>query len=233
MMDLFPFVVGMLGSFHCLGMCGALVFACSLPPGAGSVEPGCNAARHSFSSLLVLQVVFHLGRLTTYALAGALTAAFFNALPLVAIFSEWYTSVTIACGALLVIFALVMGRFLPVPGMADRMLSVPLSAMVSWAPSLIRSPMLSRRYVLGVLTGLLPCCLSWSMVVTVAPAGDVFQGVATMLWFGLGTVPALLAAALFGFAVSVKARQAIEKLAALAVGGMGIALVLRGFGLLG
>jgi uncharacterized protein len=232
-LDFFPFVVGFLGSLHCLGMCGVLVFAASVPCRAGGTDHGHGRRRKQSLSLLLPHVMFHLGRLTTYAAAGAIAAGFFNALQLIAVFDNSHSCLTIGCGILLIVFALVMLKLIPIPAMTDRLISAPLSAIVSWAPSLLRSSAPGSKYFLGLLTGLLPCCLSWSMVVTVASTHDPLIGFVTMLCFGLGTVPALIAAALFGIAVSATVRQAGEKLAALTVGAMGIFLVLRGVGILG
>lgn len=231
--DFFPFVVGALGSLHCLGMCGVLVFACSLPCNAGCTKQDHGQRRRLSPSLLMPHVLFHLGRLTTYATAGAIAAGFFNALQLTAVFHHVYSGLTIGCGFLLVFVALAMLGLIPIPSMSERLISAPLSAIISRAPSLIRSPAPGKKFTLGLLTGLLPCCLSWSMVVTVASTHDPLGSFVTMLWFGLGTVPALLAAALFGVAVSVKVREAGQKLAALSVCAMGMTLVLRGVGILG
>lgn len=231
MVDVFPFVVGVLGSFHCLGMCGVLVFACTLSPAADDAASGKSAYRSSRS--LLLQVAFHLGRLTTYGTMGAVASGFFSALQVMSAFNGWVSPATIACGVMLLFLSLTMTRLVPVPGLTDRLLSAPLSAIVSRAPALIRSQSLFKRFILGLLTGLLPCCLSWSMVVTVVPEGNPWRGALTMIVFGLGTVPALVAAALFGVAVSAALRQMVERLAAIAIGAMGIALLIRGFGIIG
>ncbi|MHC1743611.1 MAG: sulfite exporter TauE/SafE family protein [Syntrophobacteraceae bacterium] len=230
--DFFPFVVGMLGSVHCLGMCGMLVLASSLPKARCRLERGNLFERSELISILKLQVLFHLGRLATYAVAGAVAAGFFTALRLTRVFQDAYAPATIIGGILLMVSALAMAGLLPFPDLADRLLTTPLSAILSRAPSLIQSPKPGAKFLLGLLTGLLPCCLSWAMVVTAASTLDPIKGFWTMLCFGLGTVPALLAAALFGLVLSVRARLAGERLSALVIGCMGIALIFRGFGIL-
>lgn len=231
--DLFPLVVGFIGSLHCLGMCGVLVFACTVDCGA-DCERGSRARRPTFSTRLLLpHLLFHLGRLTTYATAGAIAAGFTTGLQMTAIFQVSYSRLTLVCGILLLVLALAMARMIPIPGIADRAIAASASVVVSWAPSLIRSPAPGKKFLLGLLTGMLPCCLSWSMVVTAAATHGPLEGFWAMLWFGIGTTPALLAAALFGVAVSSRVREAGEKLAALSLGVMGITLILRGVGILG
>lgn len=225
-------MVGLLGSLHCIGMCGVLVFACTLStPNGGSPEEPPSIHTLRFSPW-VLQVVFHLGRLLTYGIMGAVTSGFFSAIQLIRAVNRWMPHVTVVCGLAMVFLAATMMRWVPLPSLTDRLLSAPLGAVVSRAPALIRTPNPGNRFLLGLLTGLLPCCLSWSMVVTVVPEADPLKGFVTMILFGLGTVPALMAAALFGIGISTVARRAIESLAALAVGGIGITLVLRGFGII-
>ena len=230
--DLFPLVVGLLGSLHCLGMCGMLVLACSLPKHGLPSAPRSFSRRGVILSTLLLQVMFHSGRLITYAVAGAVAATFIGAFRLTQVFQDAYAPATIGCGVVLIVLALAMAGLVPIPDLTDRIVSGALTAIVSWAPSLIQSPQPVAKLVLGLLTGLLPCCLSWAMLVTAASTQDPLKAFWTMLLFGLGTVPALTAAALFGLALPAKARQAGERLSALIVCGMGIALMLRGFGII-
>lgn len=231
--DIFPFVVGLLGSLHCLGMCGMLVLACSLPrPGLPTDGRRERGGTGQVRSALLLQVLFHSGRLTTYVVAGAIAAGSLSAFGLSRTFQDAYAPAAIACGALLLVFALAMAGLFPIPDLTDRIVARPLGAILSRAPTLIQSPRPMARFILGLLTGLLPCCLSWAMVATAASTQAPLKAAWTMLCFGLGTVPALAGAALFGFALPGKARLVGERLSALVVGGMGLVLLLRGFGIL-
>ena len=57
----------------------------------------------------------------------------------------------------------------------------------------IRSPSPAAPLALGVFNAFLPCQLIYALAARAASSGSIGEGMATMLWFGLGTVPAMLA----------------------------------------
>jgi hypothetical protein len=86
-------------------------------------------------------------------------------------------------------------------------------------------------FLLGLLTGLLPCCLSWSMVITAASAGTPALGILMMLSFGAGTIPALFLAGLSASFLTRLYRRIGETLPGLILVGVGAFLVLKGTGI--
>lgn len=152
-------LAGLAGSPHCIGMCGG--FCAS----AGGTRP-------------VGAVLWHLGRLSTYAVLGAIAGAVGHALP-----GPGWLPAAIAT-VLLAWFALALAGLVPEP-------RVRLPGLGRLGANLAARHDLGSRYLFGVATGLLPCGLVYAALALPVSLGDPLQGAAAMACFGLGTVPAL------------------------------------------
>jgi sulfite exporter TauE/SafE len=225
-----PFLIGLFGSLHCLGMCGPLVMAYSLhikrpeiSSASGAVSPWVKGLFH--------HLAFHLGRLLTYGLLGALAAALVNIVGF-----NLYLNVRggflLAAGLLITFLGLIFLKVLPWPAPAGRLFPGPPSLWNRFLPALFKYPGLFSKTALGLACGLLPCCLSASLLIKAATTENPALGFLTMIVFGLGTVPALLAAGLSASWLSLRARIIGERVAALSVMAMGLVLVYRGARLL-
>jgi len=180
------FLAGFAGSLHCIGMCGAI--ACA----AGADQRGRAAAlRH--------QLLYNLGRITSYGFLGALVGYF--GFLLVAecgddsIVSVVQRGLAALSGVLLVVIGLqffgVLGRRSHGLGAGGQMLAQALRALT-------RAPGAAAPLALGVFNGFLPCPLVYAVAAQAAISGGPASGLLTMLVFGLGTFPALLAVAAIG-----------------------------------
>jgi hypothetical protein len=154
------FMAGLLGSPHCLGMCGPFALVCGRGAAGGAA--------------------YHGGRLTTYAVLGALAGAFGDIIP----GPSWIAAV-VSLGVV-AWFAGTLAGLVPEPR-----LSVPGAARVmTWAT---QQRGLGSRFVLGAANGLLPCGLVYAALGIPLAGGSVALGAAAMVLFGLGTVPVLVA----------------------------------------
>jgi sulfite exporter TauE/SafE len=190
---------GLVGSGHCLGMCGGIVGAFAL-----GVAP---ERRQRVGGLTLYVGGYQLGRLLTYALlgavAGAAGAALGRLLPPAA--------ARLASRALAATFFLGLGLYLL--GWPQLLLPIERLGARLWR----RVEPLGRRWLrprsplhavgLGAVWGFLPCGLVYSMLALAATAGGPLAGAAVMAAFGLGTVPALLAAGLASGWLGRVARQ--------------------------
>lgn len=209
-----PFLLlsGMLGSAHCLGMCGP--FAITI--GASAPSWRLNLAR---------QMCYSAGRIFTYAVLGA--AAGFLGLKVAAACAAW-TNVP----ALLAVLA---GVLLVVQGLhaAGIVRSRGVGASVTCPGaggfrSLLTARGLNDAFLAGLFTGLLPCGLLYGMLALAASTHDIGLGLGTMIAFGLGTMPAMMAAGLGGSLLGVPARRHLHAVAAWCLVVTGLVSIARG-----
>jgi sulfite exporter TauE/SafE len=164
------FVAGLVTSLHCAGMCGPL--ACGLMPLKGE-----RADRHTIAT------AYHLSRLASYAMLGALAGALGRA-PL-----EWMSQPAIRwLPWLLVLFFIGLAfrwdRFLPKIAALGRL----VWRVQSWMRGHSR---VEGAAALGLVTPLLPCGPLYFVVALALLSGSGLRGAELMAAFGLGTVPLL------------------------------------------
>ncbi|MEN9848834.1 MAG: hypothetical protein RL368_1574 [Pseudomonadota bacterium] len=179
------FLMGLLGSVHCFGMCGGIV---------GALTMGLPAQlRQSPQQLLPYLLTYNIGRIASYSLAGALIGflggQFANALPMDSphAIAKWFTT----------IFLIILGLYIGSWWQA-------LSILEKWGSHLWRKiEPIGKRFLpvthpmqalgLGLVWGWLPCGLVYSALALALTSGSAFNGGALMFSFGLGTLPMLLA----------------------------------------
>ena len=169
------FLAGLIGGpAHCGPMCGGFVLG-QVADRMASVPAGalCEWRRIRGAALLP----YHLGRLTTYALLGALTGA-----GAAALLPHWMGTVLLLAGA-----ALFLARGLSA---APRFWSRSVAAMARMAGG--------NRFALGLALGFLPCGFLYAALTVAAAGQSAWAGGAGMLAFGLGTVPTLIAVGIAG-----------------------------------
>ena len=222
-----PFLIGFVGSLHCLGMCGPLVIAYSLHikrPDEKTTVTGAS----SFQIGLFHHLFFHLGRLLTYGLLGALAAGLFYLADLKIVFLNLRGGITLLGGMVMIFFGLVLLKILPLPGFLTVSSMAAGSFWGKRLPPLFKSQHLGSKMALGLATGFLPCGLSWAMIAKAATAGHVAVGFLTMVAFGLGTVPALFVTGFSASYISLRMRLLGERIAAISVIVMGLIMVMKG-----
>lgn len=192
------FSVGLAGSGHCLGMCGGIVTALAL----SSRDAG--AAQQFFFNLL-----YHLGRITTYSMLGLL-AAFAAQAGTLDSFRPYQNYLFLAAN----LFVVVIGLFtlLDVRSFGTAALDG-----IGWAGiQKLQSRMSSNSSVLtalpaGLLMGLIPCGMVYGVLISAATGGSVIRGGFMMLAFGIGTLPVLLAYGQVASTISALGRGVFQR----------------------
>jgi len=197
MADLLPLlgsalVLGLLGSGHCLGMCGGLMGALTL------AIPAEQRNRR-----LRLLVAYNLGRVLSYAAAG-----------LVLGLAGWAVASTpLALGMRVLAAALLIAMGLYLAGWWSGLTRVEELGRGLWrrlqplATRLLPVSSLPRALLLGALWGWLPCGLVYSTLLWAASQGDAGHSAVLMLAFGIGTWPVLLATGLAAERVTALLRR--------------------------
>ena len=215
------FLAALVGGVHCAGMCGPYVSVCSarlahaMPQSAG---------------LVWLRVVFNLGRVATYVAIGTLAGAFGGLAGALGGTPGISGVVSIVAGVFALLAALSLAGVLP--ALETAVANVGLDRLIrAGSMQAVHAPRLVSAIALGALQGLLPCALVYGAASRAAASGSPGRGALTMLVFGLGTLPALLALTFAGAALPRWARS--RRSAAVLVALVGVLLVLRGLDGLG
>lgn len=222
------FLTGLVGSLHCLGMCGPLVAAYSLQlnPKTNAVtspvllNPWSSGARH--------HLMFHLGRMATYGLLGALAAGLISIGAGNTLLMKARSVAVLAGGTAMIILGLILLKVVPMYLGRDNTALPKRTFLNRFIGARLASSTPASGLVLGMAAGFLPCMLSWAMVIKAATTGNLLAGFSTMFFFGLGTAPALFFTGFFASLFSFRMRLTGERIAALSLLIMGVILVWKG-----
>lgn len=199
-------LLGLLGAGHCLGMCGGFAAALTF-----ALKPTDNSAR------VRLLLAYNFGRITSYALAGALIAWLY----IPGFEGPWPIARTIA-GLLLIAAGLYLAELWRGIVKIERIGQWLWRYLQPVGQRLLPVATMPKAFLLGMLWGWLPCGLVYSMLALAATQEAPWQGAAVMFAFGLGTVPAVLAGGL----AFEKIRQWLSRRAV--KWGLGLAFVVYG-----
>ena len=219
--------LGFLGSFgHCIGMCGPLSVAFSL-----SQKPKLGA---SWRQQLFFHSLLNFGRIVSYALVGATIGAFGSVLiasgQMAGIDSVLRRLIAVLTGIMLIWFGLAQVKpdFLPpIPifhpltqgKLHDRLSKMMLNLSFRnrwWTPA-----------VLGMVWGFIPCGFLYAAQIKAAETGNLWFGAATMLAFGLGTLPMMLGVGVSISGVSANRRSQLFRMGGWITIAIGVLTLLR------
>jgi sulfite exporter TauE/SafE len=175
------FMAGLLGSGHCFAMCGGI---------AGSLGTKSLGKQRMAAAGSALQ--FNLGRISGYAIAGAVTALLLGSvgkLPGVQWFGICLRMLTVLLVMLIGFRYLFEWRGLDI---IERWGAAVWSRIAPYAGRFASKPGAAGRLMLGLCWGFLPCGLVYTLLLTAASTGTAFAGATVMLAFGLGTLPSML-----------------------------------------
>ena len=205
------FVASLLGSLHCVGMCGGFVAFYSGADGSGGTRRLLSHAAYSG------------GRLVAYSILGLAAGAIGAALDLAGSMAGVQRIAAVAAGSVMIvwgIFALLQIGGVKVFKHGSG------SAISRWLGRGIKlvgnRPPLVRAAVVGLLSGVLPCGWLWAFVVTAAGTGSAVRGVMVMVAFWAGTVPILLALGLGAQVLSIPLRRHIPAVTAVILVALGL-----------
>lgn len=204
-------LLGLMGSLHCVGMCGPI--ALSLP------LRGVTMLQKIWGSIL-----WSLGRVVTYSLMGALFGLIGVGFKLLG----YQQVISVAIGILMilsVILPTLFKKFNP-----ENMLFF-LSPVRRGMQRLFQEKNNKALFLIGIFNGLLPCGLVYLAIAGAVGTADVFMATGYMALFGLGTLPMLLAISMLGNVISLTIRKRINKIVPFVVIIIGIIFILRGLSL--
>lgn len=204
--------IGLVSSFHCLGMCGPIAFAV---PALGS---------SSFSKL-TSSVLYNGGRIVTYIILGVVFGLLGKSL-VIAGAQRW-----LSIGAGVFMIASVV-----LPKISSQ------ANFEAWSYSyigqlkgkfihLFQKNSVESIFSIGLLNGLLPCAMVYIALAGAISQGDWSSGGLFMMFFGLGTLPIMFSASILGNLVTVKTRNRLQQFIPYLVVLIGFLFILRGMDL--
>lgn len=214
MMNLTAFTLGCIGSLHCLGMCGPIAFA--LPVRTTNVW-----------MKLLKYLTYNAGRVITYAFLGMLIGTVGKGFALAGL----QQLLSILAGA-----SLIAGVLLIHPPWKHTALTRTSHYLHGRLKETFRhhllAPAMFSFLMLGFLNGLLPCGMVYTAAIGAMATGNASSGALFMVFFGLGTVPMMLAVSFAGNAFGTKMRSVfIKRVSPVLACCIGLLLIFRGLNL--
>lgn len=212
------FLLGLFSTIHCVGMCGGIIGALSL---SLPVDIRNNKPR-----MLMFITTYNTGRILSYSFAGLVAGAIGTGVLASAGFDQGHAVLRAIGVAMMVAIGLYLAGWLPQLAIVEK-IGVPVwKKLEPVGRKLLPVASLPKALAYGLIWGWLPCGLVYFVLLWALTAGNAVQGALTMLAFGIGTMPTLLATGfmtswLTRFTRSSTARQIVGLLIiAMAVGSL-------------
>ena len=206
-------ILGLMGSLHCVGMCGPIAFM--LP-----VDQSNNYKK--FGQIFI----YHFGRLMAYGIIGLVFGFLGKGL---SIFGA-QQKLSIAIGIIMILVVLI-----PYKIFNKYNLSKPIYKVISKVKNQLGKELKKKSpdtfLTIGFLNGFLPCGLVYMALFGAIAMGNALQGSLYMMLFGLGTVPLMTTAIYFSGLLKGGIRQKVQRVIPVFVVVIGLLFILRGLGL--
>jgi len=213
---LLAFTTGILGAFHCFGMCSGI---------NGGFFAGYSQYPKIFSIL-----GFHGMRILTYSILGIAGAVLGRTVVQVGAFGKMQGMLMIVSGVLVVLigFYLLFRLYKQNSKQADLGAEQPAEQVIQFInPDSLKAKL--APLLAGLLNGLVPCSLVFSVAIKAAGTADPASAGLLMLVFGLGTLPTMAMVSVTGALISQQKLKLLEIIAALSVIALGIWTVREGW----
>ncbi len=207
------FTMGIVGSFHCIGMCGPLALALPLKS---------NSLFAKFTGALL----YNIGRVFTYAIFGLAAGLLGKSFAVLGF--QQLLSITLGIIIIVLVIApkLFPGKFKNLH-IADNF----FQQLRKQFGKLFSKKSQSTLFAIGFLNGLLPCGLVYMAIAAAVATGEINSSIVFMAAFGLGTLPVMWSIAFWGNFIGIPIRQKIRGAYPYLMLLMAGLLIIRGMGL--
>ena len=206
-------MIGLVGSLHCIGMCGPIAVA--LPLG-----------NKGWSYRFFGGITYNVGRILSYAALGAVFGLLGQGIEMAGL-QKWASILIGAAMVLSVLFpTLFKGKV-----KLEQIFFGYAGRMIGKFRKLFKISSIPSLFTIGILNGLLPCGLVYVAIAGAINTNSVVDGVIFMILFGLGTIPVMLAIPLLGNMIGTKVRKKYSGVLNVFIVILGILFILRGLSL--
>ncbi|TAF57073.1 MAG: sulfite exporter TauE/SafE family protein [Sphingobacteriia bacterium] len=210
-------VLGFTGSVHCLGMCGPLVLAMPFQQFAGPQK-------------MVAMLLYHLSRAMAYALLGLVVGSLGWGFQ----WFGWLQTLSLVLG-LLLLFSLLWPRVQKYFSLSTGFGSTLSNGWTRFVMKRLQKALQSKSLLgmawVGFLNGFLPCGLVYMAIAGAMASASAWKAAGFMVFFGWGTLPAMLALVFLGQQMPLHWRPLFRKAIPWTTGLVAILLILRGLNL--
>jgi sulfite exporter TauE/SafE len=211
----------MVGFGHCIGMCGPIVVSLSL-----NLKQRNPIAPH---------LLYNAGRIITYSILGGLMGATGSFTLVAAHIAGIQKGALILAGIIIIIMGLAMSGWFHL-GRLSIDDHNPDGLISKGFKKLSQTKSTTAYLPIGLLLGLLPCGPVYTALIAAAGAGmkagsimeGITRGVLVMLFFGIGTIPALFLVAKLADMGWLKKRAIIYRIGAILMMAVGLYFVIKG-----
>ena len=204
------FMTGLLGSGHCLGMCGGLVSSFFIRLGAKGIWP---------------YLAYHGARVGIYTVVGLIAAGLGAVLVSTGQFGKLQGMLQIIAGLVVIFLGL---DLLGVSPLRNRLSFAPVTWLRRQFGLAVQKGPVLGALIGGAINGLMPCSMTMAMAVKATTAPSIIEGGLLMLAFGAGTLPSMLSASFLFGKLGPKLRGWLLKGAALFVIALGVSTLWQG-----
>ena len=193
------FILGLISTVHCLGMCGGIVGALtlSLP----------QSIRNDRWRMLPYVSAYNLGRLTSYVFMGAVVGMAGGKLLGAVAPQQGHLILQIVASAVMIAIGLYLAGWFPKFALIENMGAPIWKRLEPFGRNLLPVQSTIKAYAFGIIWGWLPCGLVYSALVWTATSGSAAQGALFMLAFGAGTLPSMVTAGIVASWISRLSRM--------------------------
>lgn len=205
------FLMGILGSAHCIGMCGPLVMALPI-------------SQINLRLKWVSVLLYHIGKVLSYSILGLLVGIFGKQI----FFLVAQQQISIIMGVMMLVYVIWV-FYLQKKLHFNRRVVLLQQPILKALGKLFKSSSIFATLLIGFLNGLLPCGMVYLALGSAIATGTMMDAGLFMLFFGLGTMPALLLVGWGGHVLGFK--YVLQKWMPYMIATMGMVLILRGMNL--
>ncbi len=211
--------LGLLGTGHCIGMCGPLVVA--FPGRTGRFSP---------------HIYYHFGRLITYSGIGFLMGSAGAGLAMISAATggdhlQSVARVQVALSLLAALFLIYFGFCQLGILKQPRWMQLVSPDRVPGYRRIVQLAFVNQQalemFLAGLLMGLLPCGLSFAAFSRAIAAGSPLRGALMLAVFGIGTLPGLLLIGTGATALARRYQRQSDIVAGMLMIAMGLSLIVK------
>lgn len=187
------FIIGLLASFHCIGMCGGVVMAYT--------ARYCTTVKGN-KNISLPHINYNVGRILSYTLTGVILGGIGSFFAINTIFTS---IITLLAGLFMIAVGLsLLARF----SILDKITGILPASFARLFSNQLHASKPRAPFIIGFLNGFMPCGPLQALQIYALASGSALTGGLSMAAYGLGTAPLMLG---FGNVISMFGQSRLKQ----------------------